>query len=669
MKKNNNMNANAPQKKSFNEFKVKNSIILFEKVKSGRKTFKQLNWDKKNNCKKILIINDNKFLSKAFRDNYSQFLSRIKGTLINSKDDIIKVLNRKPTSFLTRLNNVIKRLNIFKLALIKNFSLIRLQTQTQTQTQTKTKTKTIGSVNKKSLNSSLDLNKNLYTAPKLPDLKSEILTKKINILQNLLENNELPIPLNLLKPFLKFYSINSLKKNSILPLSIKGEFIIRPSINECLPHYEPVLKKGTVPALTQPSLAIDPKIVKVNNKNSVHNASITKGPVKGSAFSLTQTPSPRVAATLLRSVRVGESVGPVGLDKQELKPELKHLYYDQIAKLNILEYFKNKVFKFNYNNSIWINYVSKGYQTSYTPIIERYMEILKNYNNNNRTNITVTKYFQLLTPYKKVLPFSQFINYNFNKFNNKNIQNIQNLLEYAFRSMSCLISKPVFMETPDNLIINLFYYFVPGKVKKYLKKNKRSFYANSAPLLRRERQNWRVTSLNGISIKNGYATKFVKSNKKISKFKKFLNHENIKKLNILCNILSKIFNKPVEFDLIPLRLPFFDDNILVKAIGIMSKRIPVRTIFNFIYRNTKLYSKRTADYRYRYSITRSFISGIKIKIGGRLMTQKVIPKRSSRTIQRGAIAQGKVCFVDWSRVNLKNRRGAHSITVTMGHVI
>jgi hypothetical protein len=78
----------------------------------------------------------------------------------------------------------------------------------------------------------------------------------------------------------------------------------------------------------------------------------------------------------------------------------------------------------------------------------------------------------------------------------------------------------------------------------------------------------------------------------------------------------------------------------------MSKRIPVRTIFNYIYRNTQLYSKITADYKYRYSITRSFMAGIKIKIGGRLMTQKLIPRISTRIMQRGAIAKGKVSFVD-----------------------
>jgi hypothetical protein len=51
------------------------------------------------------------------------------------------------------------------------------------------------------------------------------------------------------------------------------------------------------------------------------------------------------------------------------------------------------------------------------------------------------------------------------------------------------------------------------------------------------------------------------------------------------------------------------------------------------------------------------------------MSQRVIPRLSTRIIQRGAISKGKVNYVDWSRVNLKNKRGAYSITVTMSHVL
>lgn len=282
--------------------------------------------------------------------------------------------------------------------------------------------------------------------------------------------------------------------------------------------------------------------------------------------------------------------------------------------------------------------------TTTTRQTNKFKDLIKDYHENQIKTINATQYFELINRYKIVDPFHQNINYNYNKSNNTKIQNIFTLLEYAFKSMSCLISKPVFMETQDNLIINLFYFFIPGKMNKIKRFNRYPFGlgqgGDKLPI---------ATSLNGISIPNNNNNLNLKNNKESNDsltFKQFLTPYNMNILNKLCTILSNIFKKPVKLDLIALRQPFYDDNILVKVIGIMSKRIPVASIFDYIYRNTELYSKFKANDQYRYTITRSFLAGIKIKIGGRLMTQKVIPKISSRTMQRGATATGKVSFVD-----------------------
>lgn len=309
-------------------------------------------------------------------------------------------------------------------------------------------------------------------------------------------------------------------------------------------------------------------------------------------------------------------------------------------------------------------------------------------------SISKTQYSKLINPFKTVNSFEQNISYNFNINNNRKFtpaygsfgsvaklqqQNITTLLEYAFRGMSCLISKPVFMDTPKNLVINLFYFFVPGQVdlqKQSLRL--RTLNANgkvSAPI---------ATSLDGITIpsnpnkninklvfnaaNNNKANSSILNLNQINNFK-LTNLTNMNKLNKLCTILSNIFNKPVELDLTRLNAPFFDDNILVKLIGLVSTDLKPIKIFDSIYKNANIFNKRTADYNYSYSITRSFLAGIKIKIGGRLMTQRIVPKITTRHSQRGATATGKVTYSDWSRVTLKNKRGSHSITVTISHVI
>jgi len=86
---------------------------------------------------------------------------------------------------------------------------------------------------------------------------------------------------------------------------------------------------------------------------------------------------------------------------------------------------------------------------------------------------------------------SQSITYNFNIFNS-NIQNkkrVITILEYFFHSFFSSISKPVFIETPDKLILRLYY--VIGTVFEYCAPqssstnniNKDSKFKSTAPLL------------------------------------------------------------------------------------------------------------------------------------------------------------------------------------------
>ena len=62
----------------------------------------------------------------------------------------------------------------------------------------------------------------------------------------------------------------------------------------------------------------------------------------------------------------------------------------------------------------------------------------------------------------------------------------------------------------------------------------------------------------------------------------------------------------------------------------------------------------------------AFLSGINIKVAGRLLTQRVVPRKTVKTIIRGASARSKVNFLDVGRYTNKNRRGAFSITVKSG---
>ena len=64
----------------------------------------------------------------------------------------------------------------------------------------------------------------------------------------------------------------------------------------------------------------------------------------------------------------------------------------------------------------------------------------------------------------------------------------------------------------------------------------------------------------------------------------------------------------------------------------------------------------------------SYLSGLNIKLAGRLMTQSIRPRFTVQSLQEGSLARVKVHFIEKSRFTGKNKRGAFSFTVTLSHV-
>jgi Mitochondrial ribosomal protein (VAR1) len=237
-------------------------------------------------------------------------------------------------------------------------------------------------------------------------------------------------------------------------------------------------------------------------------------------------------------------------------------------------------------------------------------------NNNQLKTINLNKYIKSISKYNSETVKYQNIVY---QFNNKGIQNssvginknVFTLLESTFLSMSSLISKPIIVITPNKVVIQLFYY-----LNKY--------YSNN----------------------------------------KLLNNND--KLQSLCLNLSKIYQKPVELELDRLHYPYYDSNILSNMIGLISNIVKLRFIIKKLFKIAKI--KKTNKFINKYSIIPSYLSGFKIRVAGRLLTQRVIPRLTVKTIQRGNLAKGKAQFVDSARFSNKNKRGSFSITVTMGHI-
>jgi hypothetical protein len=321
--------------------------------------------------------------------------------------------------------------------------------------------------------------------------------------------------------------------------------------------------------------------------------------------------------------------------------------------------FKNKEFDYNlenisinsnpvemlYSNNINKSSLSENLQKK--PIINQYLKSMSIYN-------TIKK--------GVFISYSNIIGFNFNTESNKLIKNIYNLLAGSFKSMYCLISKPVFVMTPDKIIIQLFYFlFIPNilKFKKIFKYGNRKKLSKQTWFKRKKRikkqyRNFRKIKIN-VRIKLRKLSNVVLTKVFKVKFKK------------LCDILSHLFKKPVQLDLIRLHYPYNDSNILVNLLGIMINKIKLRIIFRKLFEKAVIKKYNKVIGKTNVNIIPAFLSGINIRVAGRLMTHRVIPRKTVKTIQRGAAATGKINFSDVARYTNKNKRGAYSITVSSGH--
>ena len=278
---------------------------------------------------------------------------------------------------------------------------------------------------------------------------------------------------------------------------------------------------------------------------------------------------------------------------------------------------------------------------------------------------------------------------------------IENLLIEFFLSISSLISRPVFINYQNKLVIRLFVFTALMRRGSLL--NSKSGKAkiignNNSPKnanrnVRRRRDSIRDRSRISLWFKNSeYINLFIE---KISW------------------ILSQYLNKKVEFEIIRLEYPFHDSKILSQVLGFNANKYNFRrmwikllplaviknpsediwyeiekseeksegikkaNIFNPSSYLPPLFSKSGLQSKFINKISNqitknrfaSYLSGINVRLGGRLMTQGMRARYTVQTKQSGSLARAKVEFVERARLTGKNKRGAYSFTVTMSHVI
>lgn len=239
--------------------------------------------------------------------------------------------------------------------------------------------------------------------------------------------------------------------------------------------------------------------------------------------------------------------------------------------------------------------------------------------------------------------------------------NIYSILESFFYSMSSLISKPVFINSPLQLKILLFFYWLPlpKKQSKNLRRDKKN---PKSPVLK-----WKDNIYSLLKKKRlmKYQLRKLRTSKSFSNFF-FFNKNKLEKILIY---LNKFFKKPIEMELIRLHHPHFDSNILINLIGFLISIYKFRYIWNIlinfarIKNPTKMFRKKKRKFR------PSYVSGINFKLAGRIDSKSLKSRAKSKLYHRGSLARGKANIVTFSRFTHKNKVGAYSITLNTGHLI
>jgi Mitochondrial ribosomal protein (VAR1) len=187
---------------------------------------------------------------------------------------------------------------------------------------------------------------------------------------------------------------------------------------------------------------------------------------------------------------------------------------------------------------------------------------------------------------------------------------------------------------------------------------------------------------------------------------KSINYLYQSKFNSLVRFFNFLFQKPIEFLLIRLHHSDADSNILAQLVLLVLKKKNIRRIINKLYNKNKvkdinkmkfsinrkaavvtsgnnsqkvendilsfdLFSKAreaTCEAGNKFinlPIAQStvYLSGLYIHIGGRLMREPIIPRRTTKKFEKGAIAVGKVNSLEETSITKKNRKGAYTIKI------
>jgi hypothetical protein len=152
--------------------------------------------------------------------------------------------------------------------------------------------------------------------------------------------------------------------------------------------------------------------------------------------------------------------------------------------------------------------------------------------------------------------------------------------------------------------------------------------------------------------------------------KKALNNGSI---NSLGQVLSKLFKQPVELRFVRLHYPYLDSYILAQYIAINTAKYNFTRIQRAIFGALQFPVLKASELE--DTTLPSYITGMKIRISGRLTTQRSVPRQTVQTAQVGSFSSSHIPsnskasgIISSASFSTKNQKGAFTVKVWISQV-
>lgn len=133
-------------------------------------------------------------------------------------------------------------------------------------------------------------------------------------------------------------------------------------------------------------------------------------------------------------------------------------------------------------------------------------------------------------------------------------------------------------------------------------------------------------------------------------------------VNNLGKALSSLFGRAVELRLVKLHYPYLNSDILAQYIAYNTQDYTLVQICRALFGSIPPV-KNTQSTNALGVLLPSHIIGIKVRVSGRLISERSRPRQTKQTVQTGSFAKANLSLTDSASFTTKNKKGAFTVKV------